>query len=162
MTKKELNWLYKMAQDKNSIVEIGSWKGRSTHALLSACKGIVTAVDHFRGSPGEVEQKGQHPYKDFIKNVGHFKNLKILKMSSEKAVKLVKSVEMIFIDGAHDYDSVKKDIEMWALKATKLICGHDFNWPGVRQAVTEKFGSTIRTKETIWYKRLKQGDETYK
>ncbi len=48
MSLKELNWLYQQAKKCDSILEIGSWKGRSTHALLSGCKGIVTCVDTFK------------------------------------------------------------------------------------------------------------------
>jgi len=152
-TKEELNWLFKVASDKESVAEIGSWKGRSTHALLSACKGIVYAIDHFKGSPGEILHKGIKPFSDFKKNVGHFPNLKIYKMDSEKAVKKIGIIDMVFIDGAHTYEAVKKDIEMWLPKTAKLICGHDFQWPGVQKAVTEKFGF-VHTCGTIWYKKL--------
>ena len=153
MTKEEMNWLFKVAQDKQSIVEIGSWMGKSTHALLSACKGTVTAVDHFKGSPGEEAHVGKDPYPEFIKNVGMFANLKVLKMSSQEAAREVETTEMVFIDGAHDYDSVKADIKTWLPKTTKLICGHDIQWPGVQVAVAEELGF-VHTCGTIWYKLL--------
>ena len=51
MSEPELTQLYKWACECESIVEIGSWRGRSTHALLSGCKGKVYAVDHFGGNP---------------------------------------------------------------------------------------------------------------
>ena len=41
----ELEWLYKAAKRMKSIVEIGSWQGRSTYVLLSGCQGPVMAVD---------------------------------------------------------------------------------------------------------------------
>jgi len=156
MSKEELNWLYKIASGVESIVEVGSWKGKSTHALLSACKGTVYAVDHFKGSPGEVAHKGvKNIYKDFIKNVGHFKNLKVIKSDSIKAAKKFKGkVDFVFIDGAHDYESVKNDIKAWLPKARLIIAGHDFQWAGVQKAVTEKFGFVHR-QDTIWYRKLK-------
>ena len=126
----------------DSIVEIGSWKGRSTHALLSGCKGTVWAVDHFEGSAGEEgmhhEAKEVDLYEKFMANVGMFPNLKALKMSSAEAVKQFedKSVDMVFIDGGHEYAEVKADIEMWLPKAKKMICGHDYNWVAVQEAVT--------------------------
>lgn len=153
MSKEELSWLHKVAGTMDSIAEIGSWKGRSTHALLTACKGTVTAIDHFKGSPGEQAHKGIKPYDDFKKNVGMFKNLKVLKMSSDKAVDKVGKVDMVFIDGAHTYEAVKNDIEKWLPKTKKLICGHDFQWPGVQQAVTEKLGF-VHTCGTIWYVKV--------
>jgi predicted O-methyltransferase YrrM len=155
MSKEELNWLYKVAKDMKDVVEIGSWKGRSTHALLTACKGIVTAIDTFKGSPGETAHKGvKNLYKDFMKNVGKFKNLKVMKMDSIKASKKFKGkADMVFLDGAHTYEAVKADIEAWLPKAGKLICGHDFQWSGVQKAVTEKLGF-VHTQGTIWYKKL--------
>lgn len=155
----ELDWLYKQAKKMDSVVEIGSWKGRSTHAFLSACKGPVWAVDHFQGSEGEEERHAEAKKKDlyevFMKNVGHFPNLKVLKMDSAEAVDKFAdaSVDMIFIDGGHSYNEVKRDILSWQPKAKKLICGHDFNWQSVRQAVEEVLGE-VKTADNIWYKEL--------
>ena len=156
MSQEELNWLLKVSNSMESVVEIGSWKGRSTHAILSGCKGKVTAIDTFKGSPGEEAHKGvKNLYKDFMKNVGHFKHLKVIKSDSLKAAKKFKGkADMVFIDGGHTYESVKADIEAWLPKTTKLICGHDFQWSGVQKAVTEKFGF-VHTQDTIWYKKLK-------
>ena len=47
MEQTELEWLYSIASEMESIVEIGSWKGRSIHALCTRCKGTVTAIDLF-------------------------------------------------------------------------------------------------------------------
>jgi predicted O-methyltransferase YrrM len=79
MSETELLWLFNTAKEMNSVVEIGSWKGRSTHALLSGCKGTVYAVDHFLGSVDEretyhAEAKTRDIYKDFMGNVGSFKD----------------------------------------------------------------------------------------
>lgn len=156
MSKGELNWLKQTAEIMDNVVEVGSWKGRSTHALLSGCKGKVVAVDHFQGS--EEEQEGAHAeakttdiHAEFMKNVGEFPNLEVMKMSSLDAAKLIpdQSVDMVFIDGAHDYESVKQDIEAWLPKARKMICGHDWQWHSVQEAVTEKFGEPD-TADTIW------------
>ncbi len=163
MLRGELNWLFKTAKNMNSIVEVGSWKGRSTHALLSGCQGIVYAVDHFKGSktgqgnctPEKAAQ--EDIFQEFLKNVGHFQNLKVYKMDSLEAAKKFKnkSVDMVFIDGDHSFESVKADIEAWLPKARKLICGHDYNEssPGVKQAVKGKFGY-VRTVYNIWFHYL--------
>jgi predicted O-methyltransferase YrrM len=158
----ELNWLHKTAGEMDSIVEIGSWKGRSTHALLSGCKGKVIAVDTWKGTPGEagqpfIDAESRDVFtEDFMKNVGEFPNLEPMRMTSLEAAALIpdKSVDMVFIDGAHNYESVRDDIEAWLPKARKLICGHDYQWHGVQEAVTERFGGAFDTAETIWVKRL--------
>ena len=151
MCARELAWLHEKARSMDSIVEIGSFMGRSTYALLHGCKGTVWAVDHFRKF-GEIDL-----WKEFQKNVGHYKNLKVLKMLSTNGAKKFKdkSVDMVFIDASHDYEAVRGDIKSWYPKAKKLICGHDYKskHPGVMQAVKERFGE-VEVFETIWFKYL--------
>lgn len=164
MSPVELDWLYKTAKTMDSVAEIGSWKGKSTHALLSGCKGTVTAIDHFKGSKGEekahAEAKDRDIFADFLANVGSFKNLKVFKRKSLAAVNKFadKSVDMVFIDGEHTYEAVRDDIRAWTPKARKLVCGHDYNLPEVKQAVQEAFGE-VDTAGSIWIvdleKRLK-------
>ncbi|HUW44999.1 MAG TPA: class I SAM-dependent methyltransferase [Dehalococcoidia bacterium] len=159
MSKTELNWLYKSAAGMNTIAEVGSWKGRSTHALLSGCQGTVFAVDHFQGSAGEEDVHKEAKEKDiseiFNLNVSHFPNLRTLKCSSVEAAGQFKdqSIDMVFIDGGHGYDEVKADIAAWLPKARKMICGHDYNIPSVQDAVTEVFGIPD-TAGSIWIKNL--------
>lgn len=158
----ELDWLFGIAKNKSTILEIGSWKGKSTHALLSGCKnGKVTSVDHFLGSKGQkmvVEDgSGKSIYDQFMSNVGHLGNLEVCKMSSEEAAKKLrgKKFDVVFIDGEHTYEGVKRDIELWKDSATKIISGHDYceTWPGVVKAVDEAFGK-VEVCGSIWYKIL--------
>ena len=156
MSLPELQWLYRMAGRYQTIVEIGCWKGKSTHALLTGAQqngGAVTVVDHFKGAVG---QEGHFPevahldiYHIFMASLGHFPNLKVLKMPSMEAAKKVKSAEMVFIDGSHDYENAKDDLDAWDGKATKLICGHDYQFPGVKKAVMERFG-VPHICDSIW------------
>ena len=160
----QLNWLYDTSKEMDSIVEIGSWKGKSTHALLSGCKGTVWAVDHFKGSwadEAHKEARERDIYPDFLENVGRFKNLKVLKMSSKEAAKQFKdkSVDMVFIDGGHTYEEVKQDIEMWLPKAKKLICGHDYQGGDVSQAVDEKFDK-VDNINGIWVHKINDQKST--
>jgi len=133
MDNKELDWLYKQATGFDSIVEIGSWKGRSSHALLSGCKGTVHCVDEFKGSEEQTTDVHLEATKrdisvDFFENVGMFKNLNQIRMDSRDAFELFAddSVDMVFIDGSHTFENVKADILNWMPKAKKLLCGHDY------------------------------------
>jgi hypothetical protein len=103
----ELNWLYQRAKTVGSIVEVGSWKGRSTHALLSGCIGEVYAVDHFQGNiedkacaHKEADEDPEVVFNAFAQNVGKFKNLTLLRMPSLEAVTRFKdeSVDMVFLE----------------------------------------------------------------
>lgn len=96
MNDEELQWLYTQARRMESVVEIGCWRGRSTHALLSGCPGIVNAVDHWKGSPDERaagqphhDAMSQDIYAQFMANVGQFPNLKVFRMESGDAAEQI-------------------------------------------------------------------------
>jgi hypothetical protein len=159
-SKAELEWLTEIAQRVNTIVEIGSWKGRSTKALLEGQPMTVWAVDHFKGSPSEInaahkEAKTEDIHKIFMQNVGHYENLKVLKMDSVEASKRFKdeSVDVVFIDGEHTYDAVVRDIKAWLPKVKIAICGHDYGKAAVKKAVADTLGD-VATFESIWIKEL--------
>ena len=157
----ELNWLYNQAKQMDSIVELGSWKGRSTHALLSGCSGTVTAIDHFRGSQKELDTahkevtEGVDIKEIFLQNCRKFNNLTLDMSDTAKAANKYEdgSVDMVFIDGGHEYEEVKRDLLAWKDKPTKLLCGHDYTFDGIYQAVREVIGE-VRQYETIWFKEL--------
>ena len=161
MGEQELQWLYERAKEMNSIVELGSWKGKSTEALLLGCKGTVYAVDHFRGDSMSFLQqsmvKTEDIYKIFMENVGHFPNLRVFKMDSAEASKIIDPVDMVFVDTEHTYKQVTKEIDVWLPKAKKLICGHDWQpaylYQGLRQGVREKLGE-VQSFRTIWFKEI--------
>jgi glycosyltransferase involved in cell wall biosynthesis len=162
MTEQELRWLYQTASKMTSVVELGSWQGRSTHALLSGCQGTVYSIDHwdpnYIGIPDLNERIIADNWKAFCENLKHFTNLQIIKMPSVKAATGFrdKSVEMVFVDADHKYESVIADVTSWLPKATKMICGHDYDpdrHPGVVKAVDEVFGK-VGHIDTIWFKEL--------
>ena len=48
-------------------------------------------------------------------------------------------LDFVYIDADHSYDGCKLDMETWfpKLKPSGQLCGHDYNLPGVKQAVDE-------------------------
>lgn len=66
------------------------------------------------------------------------------------------SLDFVFIDADHSYESVKEDIQHWAPKVRPggWIGGHDYNkkWPGVIRAVDEAYGARVKTYQpgSIW------------
>ena len=160
----DLQFLYDKAQEMESIVEIGSWLGRSTHALLSGCSGLVNAVDNWQGITDSTqnctkEYADEHDvYNQFLRNLLNVGHLNVYKMSSKEASVFFedKSIDMVFIDGDHIYEAVKQDIKLWLPKTKKLICGHDYltKWQGVVKAVNSLIGD-VKTVDAIWYKEIK-------
>jgi predicted O-methyltransferase YrrM len=164
MTERELQWLYDMARQMNSIVEVGSWRGLSTHALLAGCRGAVYAVDTWEGSPNELNEahadaKTQDIYEQFLANVGMFKNLIPIRKESAEAAKLFahESIDMVWIDGCHMNDYVKSDYSAWFPKCRKLICGHDLDMPAVKKALDEMGVYYKRPVDTIWSFQKERG-----
>ena len=157
MVRTELEWIYEAAKRMDTIVEIGSYKGRSTYALCAGCRGQVYAVDPFMAGgywPDTDSVKDTYP--EFMENMKGFANLTVVRMTSEEAAAsglIPPMVDMVFIDGDHDYAMVKKDLELWAPRTKKLVCGHDLNVPGVEQAVMEYYGRerVHAGAHVIWY-----------
>lgn len=160
MTESELQTLGELASKADSIVEIGCWKGRSTKQLLEHCKGTVTAVDHFNGTPTDTSEfvaLGLNVYDEFMKNVGHYPNLKVLKGDSLNIANSINGdrFDLVFIDAGHTYEECKADILAWLPKCVKVIAGHDYSdsFPGVKDAVNEIFGE-VNVKDSIWWIEL--------
>jgi hypothetical protein len=169
MSRPELEWLYEKSKAMGSVVGIGNFLGRSTYALCSGCngdKGKVYAVDPFvfsgdwknYVSPNLGLKDGDDFMPEFLKNVGHFPHLTVIKKTSLEAAAgdvVPPEVDMVFIDGDHSYEACLADIKAWAPRTKKLICGHDFNdplYPGVKRAVYEYFGADrVKTgPDSIW------------
>lgn len=62
--------------------------------------------------------------------------------------------DFIFIDAGHSYEAVRDDIANYLpkVKPGGWFGGHDFHpsWPGVQQAVIEKFGAVELLDGYIW------------
>lgn len=157
MTEDELDWLYSRATEAESVLEIGTWKGRSTAALAQGCAGPVVTVDHFQGSPSELDTD-QHEaltadlYAEARKNLARFPNVEILPMSSEQAAEYVgdRTFGMVFIDGDHTAEAFQFDLDLWIPHTTGLFCGHDRGHPGVA-AVLAGFDWVEYGPGSLWW-----------
>jgi hypothetical protein len=157
--KEEQEWLFDRASEMESVVEIGSWTGMSTYALLCGCKGPVYAIDTFEGTDDEIDgsmalAKTGKLYDIFLNNVGHLPNLRVIKSKSEDAALFFqpKSIDMVWIDGDHRYDAVMTDLKLWTPICKKLLCGHDIKNELVQQAL-KNFGIKYKVVPSLatWY-----------
>jgi predicted O-methyltransferase YrrM len=133
---------------QGAIVEIGSWKGRSTICLASGAPPdcIVYAVDPHSGSSEHQQQMGKvntlDEFKANIKKAGiESRVVPVVKTSEQAAGEWSGPVEFLFIDGAHEYDLVKQDFELWSphLVEGGLIAFHDsVDWSGPKRLVKEE------------------------
>jgi predicted O-methyltransferase YrrM len=71
------------------------------------------------------------------------------KKSEDAVADIPDGLDFVYIDGAHDYENVRKDIANYYPKIREggLLTGHDICWPGVTSAVWEfsfKIQSIVR------------------
>jgi predicted O-methyltransferase YrrM len=149
--------------NKSHFVEVGVWKGMSASfmavEIINSGKKIkFDCVDNWEVIdpliPVEDYEGIWEIFQTNIEPVKHIIN-PVRAISWEAAEKYKnKSLDFVFIDASHDYESVKRDIEAWFPKIKKggVIAGHDYDWcMGVRQAVDEVFGKdNVTETELCW------------
>ena len=146
-------------------VEIGSYAGESAIILTSSGKfRRLTCVDPWADRTGELH--GIHEDFSIIEATfdartrGHPAIRKLKARSTDAAPTFADgSLDFVYIDGAHDLDSVRADILAWRpkVKPGGYLCGHDYFWrfPGVLQAVYEELGKPRHVyRDSSWLVRL--------
>jgi hypothetical protein len=129
--------------DGGAFVEVGSWKGKSICYLrdrlddIGNRKASILAVDTFEG---DADAGFENTFREFANNV-QTRSIAIYRGTSIDAAADHKDVSLdgVFIDAAHDYESVKADIAAWLpkVKSAGFFGGHDIDAPGVLRAVDE-------------------------
>ena len=144
LTKNEAEFLFEHAKKTTpqaALVEIGSWKGRSTTCLCMGSQlgrnAKVYAIDPHVGSPEHQKRFGKvDTFEDFLNNIkksGADHLVEPIRDSSLNVAKIFdKEVGFIFIDGAHEYRAVKSDFESWFPKLSNggVMAFHDAWWFG--------------------------------
>lgn len=161
MSEQELVWLAERASEHKLIVEVGSYLGRSTRSLLDNTTGIVYAFDDWQGPRDAYIEDRKQIFPQFCKNMDSYLNTDKLHLIIADYAQAYGHCplhpDMVFIDGSHEYEDVKRDIEYWKTKLIPggLICGHDINWETVSNAVYEVLGDVHAIPDgTIWYKTI--------
>lgn len=176
---KEIDRLSSLLQPHDSILEIGSFLGRSAvQWAVNHPFGRVVCVDPWVGNPQDyidlywIEkcdgdrskvQLDQPTYKQFLTNTKHCTNILPVKMRSEDFEWYFNSPpSLIFVDADHTYDGVIKDLDLcllkWQAAASTIICGHDYNLESVKMAVhnfalCHGYDVSCATDSTIWIMR---------
>jgi hypothetical protein len=150
----------KSSQENSKIVELGCWKGKSssyllTEALNSGKMLDISFIDTWKGSIEHLDPECEFHEPGLLNNPDHIWeifNQNIAKINYPKnlfrrdtfdAVGYFEdaSISFLFIDTAHEYEHVIKEIGAWypKVKLGGIISGHDYFTPGVNQAVNEFF-----------------------
>lgn len=157
-----------------SYAEIGIWRGDNLKAILDLCPCLdaLFGVDQYTpyslkdGSTcSATDLKELNEIKRSLKDLFLNKDkVRFLFMPSQEAARyfLDYSLDIVFIDGNHEYTQVKGDILAWLPKVRSggIICGHDYcdYYDGVKRAVNECFLSKeIEIKDfKVWVVKLRR------
>lgn len=138
-------WLASHIPPDGSLVELGSYRGRSICSLASILRErriATTLVDTFVGLPAnpyitEVVSGVQYDDADALEaelraNLDRFQiTATVLREDSATAAARFAdgSLDLVFIDADHQYDAVLRDLEAWwpKISPTGRIAGHDYS-----------------------------------
>ncbi len=133
-----------------TMAEIGSYAGESAAIFAASGKfSEIHCVDCWNTTAGKAFRTSDaEPY--FDKVAAQYPSL----ISKYKATSVdgswmfeEASLDLVYIDAAHNYANVKADIAAWKskVKAGGWVGGHDYclNFTGVIQAVTEAFNQPV-------------------
>ena len=114
----------KMTRGRGVIVEIGSWKGRSTVWLAAGAQAVgrrIYAIDPHCGSRENPAANTLAEFQENIRRAGLADVVEPLVMTSiEAAATIADPVELLFIDGDHSLQGARQDAEIWL---PRLVCG---------------------------------------
>jgi Methyltransferase domain len=110
------------AEARGTVVEIGSFRGRSTIVLASAADAVVAIDPHAGGDRGPQEiaadaTRGEEDHAAFLANVaraGVGEQVRHLRLPSADAHADVDGpVALLYVDGAHRYRPARADLAGW-------------------------------------------------
>jgi predicted O-methyltransferase YrrM len=151
LTDEEGEALYDLARactGKGVIVEIGSWKGKSTICLgLGSRAGSSLPVY-------AVDPHADYRFGDFKTNVERAGIADLVRpiasLSQPAADEFEEPIELLFVDGSHEYDLVLEDFEKWVPKVVEdgWVAFHDTTWTaGPRKVVGEAIYRSKRFRD---------------
>jgi hypothetical protein len=162
---------HKLPRNSN-IVEIGSWKGKSTYCLSKGLRqGTVYAIDPFNaeGDPDSEasyeKNQGIIPlldqFQNNMKRLDVFDKIVTLQGYSSDFIGKIPDISLLFIDGDHSINACKFDYENFS---PNIICGgyllfHDYRpldknlgptWLIENVIVPSNKFTHIRTFDSLW------------
>ena len=136
--------------EKLKIYGVDPYKVQEENTLYEKKIGEVQKFNRKRYDNDSLNMIRRRMLKESLK----YSNLKIIIDTSVNASKQFdkESIDFVFIDGDHSYESVKNDIKYWESKVKEngLIMGHDYNWGDVARAVGENFNEVWILPDNVW------------
>jgi predicted O-methyltransferase YrrM len=151
LTEEEGEALFDLARactGRGAIVEIGSWKGKST-----ICLGLGSRAG--AGVPiYAIDPHADYRFGDFKANIDRAGITELVRpiasLSQPAADGFTEPIELLFVDGSHEYDLVLEDFEKWVPKVVEggWVAFHDTTWTaGPRKVVGPAIYRSRRFKD---------------
>jgi predicted O-methyltransferase YrrM len=151
LTDEEGEALYQLARNCRGdgvIVEIGSWKGKSTVCLgLGSAAGASVPIY-------AVDPHADYRFGDFKTNIERAGIAELVRpiasLSQAAADSFDEPIELLFVDGSHEFDLVLEDFEKWIPKVIEggWVAFHDTTWTaGPRKVVGQGIYRSRRFKD---------------
>ncbi len=130
-------------------VEVGVQRGQFSQHILKNWNGKLYMVDtwaHIAGYDDIANEKSPYMHlqcmaQAFISVYDFERRAVLIREASLEASKMFlnRSLDFVYIDAAHDYESVRKDLMAWEPKVKNggILCGHDFVEDGVHPGCGE-------------------------
>jgi hypothetical protein len=150
-------WIAPRIPKGGTYLEIGTFLGASLATMGELRPDInLIAVDPWDSAPApgweglgvfaaDVEREGGDLFLAFLRcMLKHapdvLRRTRVIR-GTARTIKLTEAVDFLFIDGAHDFESVKQDLYAFAgcVRHGGIIAGHDYDFPGVKKAVDNYF-----------------------
>jgi MMP 1-O-methyltransferase len=151
LTDEEGAALYELARScrgEGVIVEIGSWKGKSTICLALGSEAGASVPLY------AVDPHAEYRFGDFKANVERAGIAELVRpvasLSQTAADEFDEPIELLFVDGSHEYDLVLEDFQKWVPKVVDggWVAFHDTTWTkGPRKVVGQGVYRSRRFKE---------------
>lgn len=143
------------------LLEVGCWGGRSTAVLSQYAKEknqIIYVIDPFYEKM-IIPKFDYNMAFAFIKNmmrINTFQHVRLLPLTSRTASEVLgrEQISILHLDGSHNYDDVKFEVDNFLPNVQNLLICHDIDFPDVKRAlefIPDDFYLVFQsTKMGIW------------
>lgn len=140
-----------LAQGKR-VLELGSYAGRSTICMAQTADKVYAADWH----RGDVGSGFGWTLDELVNNLRKYDladkvALLVCQMRDLGGVFSRHSVDVVFVDGSHDYESVVTDLDIarQAVIPGGIIALHDANYPSIKKAATDVLGWDLTDQDYL-------------
>ncbi|HXG50935.1 MAG TPA: class I SAM-dependent methyltransferase [candidate division Zixibacteria bacterium] len=161
LTEEEVRFLYRLSRFKPEagvIVEIGSFKGKSTIALASGAAGGLNAKVYAIDPHLPIPEEGYSEYTEaeFLRNIDAWGVgdcvVPMITTSERAAENWSRPIRLLWIDGDHRYGAVRLDFKLWEPHVVEggIIAMHDsIRKPGVKRVLWEEVFRSGRFRDIM-------------